>query len=42
MKITAFVTDPVSVRRYLKGEGLPIEAPPIAKARPPPQENFDF
>jgi hypothetical protein len=42
MSIIAFVTDPVSVRRYLKGENLPTDAPAIAQARPPPQEEFDF
>jgi hypothetical protein len=42
MKIIAFITDPFSVRRYLEGVGLPTEAPPIAKARPPPQEAFDY
>jgi len=42
MKIIAFITDPADVRRYLKGEGLPTEAPPIAAARPPPQLEFDY
>ena len=42
MKIVAFITDPVSVHRYLKGEGLPTEAPPIAPARAPPQIEFDY
>jgi len=42
MKIIAFITDPVSVQRYLRGEGLPTEAPPIAPARAPPQIEFDY
>jgi len=42
MKIIAFVTDPLSIRRYLKGENLPTGAPPIAPARPPPQEEFNY
>jgi len=42
MKIIAFITDPASVRRYLEGEGLPTDAPPIAPARSPPQIEFDY
>ena len=42
MKIIAFVTEPESIRRYLKGVGLPTEPPTIAAARPPPQAEFDF
>jgi hypothetical protein len=42
MNIIAFITDPASVRRYLEGEGLPAEAPPIAPARSPPQIEFDY
>jgi len=42
MRIIAFITDAAQVRRYLEGEGLPTEAPPIAPARTPPQEEFDF
>jgi len=42
MKIIAFITDPASVQRYLRGEGLPTEAPPIAPARSPPQMEFDL
>jgi hypothetical protein len=42
MRIIAFITDPFSVRRYLEGVGLPTEAPPISKERPPPQEEFDY
>jgi hypothetical protein len=37
MKIIAFITDPASIHRYLKGENLPTEPPPIAPARSPPQ-----
>jgi len=42
MKIIAFITDPNSVRRYLRGVGLPTEPPAVAAARPPPQAEFDF
>jgi hypothetical protein len=42
MKIIAFITDPASVQRYLRGEGLPTQAPPIAPARSPPQMEFDL
>ena len=42
MKIVAAVTDARSVRRYLEGVGLPSRAPPIAPARPPPQQEFDL
>jgi hypothetical protein len=42
MKIIAFITDPASVGRYLQGEDLPTEPPPIAPARPPPQLEFDY
>ena len=42
MRIIAFITDPASVRRYLKGEGLPTEPPPIAPARSPPQLEFEY
>ena len=35
MHITAFVTDPASIRRYLDGVGLPSDPPLIAPARPP-------
>ena len=41
MRIIAFITDPASIRRYLEGEGLPTEAPPIAPARSPPQMEFE-
>jgi hypothetical protein len=42
MKIIAFITDPASVQRYLRGEGLPTQAPPIAPASSPPQMEFDL
>jgi hypothetical protein len=42
MRIIAFITEHDSIRRYLEGEGLPSEAPPISPARPPPQEAFDY
>jgi hypothetical protein len=42
MKIIAFITEPESIRRYLRGIGLPTEPPAIAAARPPPQAEFDF
>jgi hypothetical protein len=42
MRIIAFITDPASVQRYLKGEGLPTEPPSIAPARSPPQIELDF
>ena len=42
MRIIAFITDPASVQRYLRGEGLPTEAPAIAAARPPPQMEFEY
>jgi hypothetical protein len=42
MKIVAAVTDPASVRRYLKGVGLPADPPLIAPARASPQIELDF
>ena len=42
MKIVAAVTDPVSVRYYLKGTGQSAEIPILAPARAPPQEQWDF
>ena len=42
MRIIAFITDPASVRRYLKGEGLPTEAPLIAPASAPPQMELEY
>jgi hypothetical protein len=42
MRIIAFITDPASVQRYLRGEGLPTETPSIAPARSPPQMGFEY
>jgi len=42
MKIVAAVTDPASVRHYLKGTGQSAEIPILAPARAPPQEQWDF
>jgi hypothetical protein len=40
VKIVAALTDPGSIRR--EGVGLPARAPPIAAARPHPQQQFDM
>ena len=42
MKIVAALTDPRSIQCYLEGVGLPSRAPPIAPARPDPQDELDF
>ena len=42
MKIIAAVTDPASVRHYLKGTKQSVEIPTLAPARSPPQEEWDF
>ena len=42
VKIVAAVTDPMSIRTYLEGVGLPARAPPIAPARPHPQHELDM
>ena len=42
MRMVAAITDPVSIKAYLDGVGLPSSAPAIAPARPPPQEEFDY
>jgi len=42
VKIVAAVTDPKSIRTYLKGVGLPARAPPINPARAHPQREFDM
>ncbi|MBN2714830.1 MAG: transposase [Deltaproteobacteria bacterium] len=42
MRMVAVLTDPVSIKKYLDGVGLPSSAPEIAPARPPPQEEFDY
>jgi hypothetical protein len=39
MKLVAAVKDRGSIRRYLKGAGLPEDPPPIAKAR---QRHLDW
>ncbi len=41
MNIIAALTEPSSIRKYLEGVGLSARAPPIAKARPQPQQEFD-
>jgi len=42
MKIIAALTDAPSIRGYLEGVGLPARPPPIAPARPDPQQAFDY
>jgi hypothetical protein len=42
MKIIAFITDPASIHRYLEGEGLPTQAPPVAPGRSPPQMELEY
>ena len=42
MRMVAAITDPVSIKTYLDGVGLPSSAPAISPARPPPQEEFDY
>ena len=42
MKIIAALTDPRSIRRCLRGMGLPARAPPITPARPRPQAEFAY
>ncbi len=42
MRIIAAVTDPASIKQYLKGDGLPSEIPEIKPARPPPQLDFEY
>lgn len=42
MRIIAAITDPVSIKRYLDGVGLPSEIPEIKPARPPPQLEFQY
>jgi len=38
----AFLTDGLVVHKILTHLGLPTEAPPIAPARAPPQQDLDF
>ena len=42
LRLIAALTDPVSVRGYLHGVGLPTEPPPLLPARAPPQQAWDF
>ena len=42
MKIVAAVTDPASIRRYLRGTGQCAQIPTLAPARAPPQTDLDF
>ena len=42
MKLVAALTDAHSIRQYLTGVRLPADPPPIAPARPPPQQAFEF
>jgi hypothetical protein len=42
MKVVAAVTDPSSIRQYLKGTGQSAEVPTLSPARAPPQEEWDF
>ena len=42
MKIIAALTDGHSIRTYLEGVGLPARPPPVAPARPDPQQAFDY
>ena len=42
MKPVAALTDADSIRQYLTGVGLPADPPPIAPARPPPQQELEL
>ena len=42
LRLIAALTDPVSVRRYLQGVGLPTEPPPLLPTRVPPQQAWDI
>ena len=42
LRLIAALTDPVSVRRYLHGVGLPTEPPALSPPRTPPQPEWDF
>ena len=42
MKIVAALTDPASIRQYLKGTGNEADIPELAPARAPPQVEMDF
>ena len=42
LRLIAALTDPVSVRRYLQGLGLPTEPPPLLPTRASPQQEWDI
>ena len=42
LRLIAALTDPVSVRRYLQGVGLPTEPPPLIPPKAPPQQSWYF
>jgi hypothetical protein len=42
MKIVAALTDPASIRQYLKGTGQSAEIPRLVPARAPPQTEMDL
>ena len=42
MKIVAALTDPASIRQYLKGTGQCADVPALSPARAPPQTEMDF
>ncbi len=42
LRIVAALTDPSSIRQYLKGTGKSAEVPILAPARAPPQADWEF
>ena len=42
MRILAALSDPVSIRGYLEGVGLPARPPPIAPPRSPLQHELEL
>jgi len=42
LRLVAFLTETVSIQRYLEGMGLPSSAPEIAPARAPPQLDIEW
>ena len=42
MRIVAAVTDPISIKTYLDGVGIPSDPPILKPARPPPQADLDW